>query len=76
MATTFPLEYDLDSGTKVNVQKRAGDTFDFTLMPTEGFSNSFTYRDGEHTKAEWDALLEFEQLDALRAFWLKMEDAA
>jgi hypothetical protein len=68
------MEYTLESGTKVVVQKRAEDTYDFSLMPAHGLTNSFTYRDGEHTKAEWDAMLEFEQLDALREFWLKTDN--
>lgn len=74
MATHFPLEFTLDTGTKVVIQKRESDTYDFTLTPKEGAAQSFVYREGEHTKAEWDALLEFEQLDALREFWLKTED--
>jgi hypothetical protein len=68
------MEYTLESGTKVVVRKRDNDTYDFSLMPTDGLASSFTYRDGEHTKAEWDEMLEFEQLDALREFWLKTDD--
>ena len=74
MATHFPMTYTLESGTNVVVHKRADDTYDFSLTPTEGKSSSFIYREGERTKAEWDAFLEFEQLDALREFWLKTED--
>jgi hypothetical protein len=74
MATHFPMEFTLESGTKVVVTKQDTGTYNFSLMPTHGLTNSFTYRDGEHTKAEWDALLEFEQLDALREFWLKTDD--
>lgn len=75
MAINFPLEYDLDSGTKVTVHKRGNGQYDFTLTPAEGLSNSFTYRENQYTKAEWDERLAFEQLDALRAFWLKLETA-
>lgn len=75
MATQFPMTYTLESGTKVTVQKNEADTYTFTLTPTSGPSNSFTYRENEHTKAEWDRLLEFEQLDALREFWLKAENS-
>lgn len=71
MATHYPLSFTLESGTKVVVTKQDDDTYDFSLTPTHGTANSFTYRDGEHTKAEWDERLEFEQLDALREFWLK-----
>ena len=74
MATHFPLEYTLASGTKVRVVKRDADTYDFLLTPEEDAPHSFTYREGERTKAEWDDVLEFESLDALREFWLKTED--
>lgn len=67
------MKYTLENGTNVTVQKST-DAYDFTLTPTSGAAQSFTYREGEHTKAEWDALLNFEQLDALREFWLKTED--
>jgi hypothetical protein len=68
------MEFTLESGTTVVVHKRADETYDFNLTTTEGEGSAFTYRDGEHTKAEWNAMLEFEQLDALREFWLKTED--
>ena len=74
MATHFPLEYTLESGTAVVVTKEENGLFRFSLTPAEGPAQSFTYRENEHTKAEWDAMLEFEQLDALREFWLKTED--
>ena len=74
MATHFPMAFTLESGTKVTIEKRDNETYEFNLVPTDGEANSFTYREGEHTKAEWDAMLEFEQLDALREFWLKTED--
>jgi len=68
------MHFTLQSGTHVVVHKRDDDTYEFDLTPTEGPADSFTYREGERTKAEWDQLLEFEQLDALREFWLKTED--
>lgn len=74
MATSYPLEYTLESGTHVVVTKQANDTYHFDLTPTNSIADSFTYQENKHTKAEWDALLEFEQLDALREFWLKTED--
>lgn len=74
MAEHFPMEYTLENGTQVRVTKRDQGTFEFALTPMEGTAKAFTYREGEHSKAEWDKILEFEQLDALRAFWLKTED--
>lgn len=75
MATHFPLHFTLENGTKVVVQKRDNNAYEFALSPTHGVARSFTYHEGEHTKAEWDDLLDFDQLDALREFWLKTEDA-
>jgi hypothetical protein len=74
MATEFPMEYTLESGTKVVVTRQDPKTYHFALTPLEGPAESFTYREDQRTKAEWDDVLEFEQLDALREFWLKTED--
>jgi hypothetical protein len=74
MATHFPIEYRLESGTHVRVTKKDADTYEFFLTPTDGPAQQFVYREDEHTKAEWDEMLQFEQLDALREFWLKTED--
>ena len=74
MAEHFPLEYTLESGTQVRVTKRDESQYDFLLTPEGGAAESFTYRVGERSKAEWDDILEFEQLDALRTFWLKTDD--
>ena len=74
MAEQFPVEYHLESGTKVTVDKISERNFNFTLQPKEGNASQFTYVHDESTKGEWDDELEFEQLDALKAFWIKYED--
>jgi len=75
MSRHFPLEFTLESGTHVMVTRTEDDdTYEFFLTPVDGPAEQFTYHEGEHSKAEWDAMLEFEQLDALREFWLKTED--
>jgi hypothetical protein len=74
MSRHFPIEYTLESGTHVTVTKNDHDTYEFFLTPIDGPAEKFIYQEGEHSKAEWDAMLEFEQLDALREFWLKVED--
>lgn len=74
MIESFPYEYTLETGTKVVVNKSGNSTYNFSLTPTEDAGSSFTYVEGERQKSEWDDVLEFEQLDALRAFWLKNED--
>ena len=75
MSRHFPIEFTLESGTHVMVTRTEDDdTYEFFLTPVDGTAEKFTYHEGEHSKAEWDAMLEFEQLDALREFWLKTED--
>lgn len=72
MAAQFPMEFTLASGTNVVVQKQQS-AYQFSLTPTEGAASNFTYREGERTKAGWDEVLTFEQLDALREFWTQTE---
>jgi hypothetical protein len=74
MDNKFPLYFTLDSGTNVTVADEGAGNYLFTLKPEDGTARQFTYADGAHTKAEWDELADFEQLEALRKFWLEMED--
>lgn len=74
MADSFPLKYTLESGTHVTVDKKGDNTYDFSLQPTEDPATGFTYIDDGRPKSEWDDKLEFEQLQALRKFWLETED--
>ena len=75
MLKEYPIGFTLENGTHVIVNKTGPNTYDFTLEPTEGAPRHFTYRD-DSTKAEIDETLDFEQLDAVRTFWLKNEDVA
>lgn len=74
MIERFPVEYTLESGTKVTVNKSAANTYYFLLVPSEKSTSDFTYVDDERPKAEWDEKLQFEQLEALRTFWLMNEE--
>ena len=75
MSRHFPLEFTLESGTKVTVTKESADTYDFSLRPTHGRpATQFTYVDDGRPKAEWDEKLDFQQLEALRHFWVMTED--
>ncbi len=67
------MQFTLENGTNVTVGKQDNGSYHFSVTPTQGATQSFTYREGEHTKAEWDKLLDFDQLDALREFWLKTD---
>lgn len=70
----FPYKFTLDSGTHVVVNKTGDNSYDFALTHKEGPESHFTYTDDGRPKSAWDDQLEFEQLDALRAFWLERED--
>lgn len=74
MHERFPMEFTLDSGTHVLVREAGPGRYDFTLTPTDEAPRHFTYVEGERTKAEWDDTTDFEQLEALRTFWLNTED--
>lgn len=74
MIENFPVEFTLESGTKVLVDKKGADSYDFVLRSAETQVNNFTYVDDGRPKAEWDDRLDFEQLEALRKFWLMNEE--
>jgi hypothetical protein len=74
MSERFPIEYDLESGTHVTVTKSGANTYDFSLKPNENSAGGFRYIDDGRPKSEWDNVLDFEQLEALRKFWLETED--
>lgn len=74
MTPQFPLEFTLENGTRVTVTENGSGQYYFSMHPEDGDARNFTYVDGQHTKAEWDELLDYEQLEALRKFWLEMEE--
>lgn len=74
MSKSFPLEYTLESGTKVTVTKKDAGTYEFLLKPAHKPAGQFTYVDDARPKAAWDDSLDFEQLEALRTFWLMTEN--
>ena len=56
------------------MNKRAPKIFDFVLTSETKEGDQFTYIDDERPKSEWDEQLNFEQLEALRTFWLMSEN--
>ncbi len=69
MIKHYPYSFTLESGTRVVIDKRGDNTYEFSLTPTHGAPHSFTYVDDNRPKAEVEESLDFEELDALRAFW-------
>jgi hypothetical protein len=70
----FPLRYTLESGTVVVVDKTGDNRYDFSLTTTHGLSDNFTYVEDSRSRDEIEEALDFDQLNALRAFWLKKTD--
>lgn len=74
MIESFPVRFTLESGTSVTVNKTAPDTYQFFLKPVQKAVMDFTYVDDGRPKAAWDESLDFQQLEALRTFWLMNEE--
>lgn len=70
MAKEFPLDYSLEDGTAVTVNRAGTHRYDFTLQPEGGKARHFSYDDAEEFTDEKEAALDFDQLNALRRFWL------
>lgn len=76
MAVEFPLEFTLESGTHVVVQRVDQKNYDFVLKPEDGAETHFSYNDDETYTSEKEESLDFDQLNALRRFWLEKEKDA
>ena len=74
MSATFPLEFTLESGTHVVVNKTGANVYELNLRPEDGPARQFTYVDDGRSKTEVEENLDFEQTDALRTLWLETED--
>ena len=74
MTGHFPLEYTLDNGSHVLVNKTGANTFDFSIKPGNGSAHQFTYVNDGRTKSEVEEGLNFEEIDALRRFWIETEE--
>lgn len=74
MAQQYPMEFTLEDSTHVVVTKAGTNAYNFTLNPTEGATKHFTYVEDGRPKAEVEKSLNFDELNALRRFWLETED--
>lgn len=73
MKKHFPLHFTLEDGIHVTVNHTSDHKYDFTLKSKDGEENHFSYRDDETFTEEMEAALDFDQLNALRRFWLEQE---
>ena len=74
MKHSYPMEFVLDDGTRVVVDKTGTHHYTFALTPQNGAVEHFTVNDDEEFTEEKEKLLSFDQLNALRLFWLKTRD--
>jgi transglutaminase/protease-like cytokinesis protein 3 len=74
MSAHYPIQFTLEDGIHVEVNKKSDATYDFRLTPKEGSARHFTFVDDARSKEEKTASLDFDQLNAVRAFWLKEHD--
>lgn len=71
MEKQYPLEFTLEDGTEVIINKTSEHLYDFKLTDEEHGTRHFTYNDQEVFTAEKEEELDFDQLNALRRFWLE-----
>lgn len=73
MSKHYPLKFTLEDGVQVVVNKTGKHTYDFTLTPKHGTERHFTLTD-DRPQEELTEKLDFDQLNAVRRFWLEQED--
>lgn len=73
MKKHFPVRFTLENGTHVIVSHTSDNRFDFQLIPEEGGESHFSYRDDVDFTQDMEDDLDFDQLNALRRFWLEQE---
>lgn len=74
MSKHYPLKFILEDGVHVEVNKTGNDTYDFTLTKKEGAARHFTYIEDDRPKDQIIEALDFDQLNAVRRFWLERDD--
>ena len=73
MSKHFPLHFTLEDGVHVTVDKTGDNVYDFALTPKHGPERHFTFVD-DKPQDEIIAAMDFDQLNAVRRFWLEQED--
>ncbi|TDH25276.1 hypothetical protein EXU57_14325 [Segetibacter sp. 3557_3] len=71
MKHDFPMEFTLESGTHVKVTQTDPGTYAFSLLNTDKVADNFVYVEDDRSRDEIEEGLDFDQLNALRTFWLK-----
>ena len=73
MRKQYPIRFTSDDGTHVEVDRTGDRTLDFTLRPENGSARHFTFNEGQQATDDVEASLDFDELNALRRYWLEAE---
>ena len=73
MSKHYPIKFTLEDGIHVEVNKTGNETYDFILSPQGGPERRFTIVD-DVSKDKVTEPLDFDQLNAVRRFWLEQEN--
>jgi hypothetical protein len=74
MSKHYPLRFTLEDGVEVEVNKTGNDTYNFTMTPKKGQVRTFTIVNDDRPKDQVTESLDFDQLNAVRRFWLETDD--
>ncbi|MDQ6903370.1 MAG: hypothetical protein M3139_10210 [Bacteroidota bacterium] len=72
MSEHYPVKFTLEDGINVEVNKKSENTFDYILTPKNGDQSRFTFVEEVPRDKNIDSL-NFDQLNAVRRFWLEQE---
>ena len=74
MSEKFPMKFTLSDGVHVTVNRVNETTHDFTLSDEDGKDSHFKLVEDGKTKDEIEEPLNFDQLNAVRRFWLETDE--
>lgn len=74
MAKDYPIQFTLEDGVHVEITKTGNNAYHFTLKSKEGQERHFALVDDDRPKAQIVESLDFDQLNAVRRFWLEKDD--
>lgn len=75
MSRHYPIKFTLEDGVYVEVNKSASNTYDFTMTGKQQQLRRFSIVDDDRPKDEITKALDFDELNAVRRFWLEEDDS-
>lgn len=74
MSKHYPINFTLDDGIRVEVNNAGNNRYDFFMRRKEGTVNHFSIVNDDRPKEQIEEGLDFDQLNAVRKFWLETDD--